>query len=286
MQELRLIYPILVLKRLLNVSASSFYDWVDRPLSKRAREEIRLELEIKAAHQRTRQTYGPVRLQHDLRAHGIEVGICRIRRIRKKLGIRCKQKRRFKVTTHSNHGLAVAENLLNQDFKVTEPNKVWVSDITYIPTDEGWLYLAGHKDLFTNEIVGYAMGERLSKYLVSESLYKALEWKRPGKGLMQHSDQGSQYCSDEYRGILESRGIQVSMSRRGNCYDNAPMESFWGTIKQELVHHRHYFTRQEAVREIREYIEIFYNRQRCQLKLGFLSPAEYAQKYSFELTAA
>jgi transposase InsO family protein len=279
MNELRLTYPISVIKKLLKVSASGFYDWTDRPLSKHAKEEIRLEIEIKAAHQRTRQTYGPVRLQHELREHDIQIGICRIRRIRKKLGIRCKQKRKFKVTTHSSHGLPVAENMLKQNFKVNKPNNVWVSDITYIPTDDGWLYLAGHKDLFTGEIVGYAMGERLSKYLVSESLSKALEFKRPAKGLIQHSDQGSQYCSEEYRNILQQRGIEVSMSRRGNCYDNAPMESFWGTLKQELVHHRHYATRREAMQEIREYIEVFYNRQRCQAKLGFLSPANYAKQY-------
>ena len=260
----------------MKVSTSGFYDYLSRPLSRHAREEARLEIEIKAAHKRTRQTYGPARLQHELVEQGIRVGICRIRRIRKKLGLVCKQTRRFKITTHSDHSLPVAENLLNQDFKVSNPNQVWVSDITYIPTAEGWLYLAGHKDLFTHEIVGYAMGERLSRYLVSESLYKALELKRPGQGLLQHSDQGSQYCAEDYRHILEKRGIQISMSRRGNCYDNAPMESFWGTLKQELVYHRRYATRVEAKREIREYIEIFYNRQRIQAKLDYLSPALYA----------
>ena len=286
MQELRLIYPIPLLKRVIKVSVSGYYDWVDRPLSKRDRENLRLELEIKAAHQRTKQTYGPERLQYDLKKHGIQVGIYRIRRIRKKLNIRCKQKRRFKVTTHSDHGLPVAENILNRDFKVDQPNKVWVSDITYIPTEEGWLYLAGHKDLFNNEIVGYAMGERLSKYLVSESLFKALELKRPAQGLLQHSDRGSQYCATEYRQILDQKGILASMSRRGNCYDNAPMESFWGILKQELVHHRHYATRREAMSEIREYIEIFYNRQRIQAKLGFLSPAAYATQCRDRLLAA
>ena len=279
MKELRLAHPILALKKILGVSSSGYYDWKDRPLSQHDRDESRLEIEIKAANQRTRQTYGPARLQHELTEHGIQVGICRIRRIRKKLGIRCKQKRRFKVTTHSNHGLPVAENLLKQNFKAYKPNKVWVSDITYIPTDEGWLYLAGHKDLYSGEIVGYAMGERLSKYLVSESLHRALELKRPKDGLIQHSDQGSQYCADEYRNILRQRGIQESMSRKGNCYDNAPMESFWGTLKQELIHHRHYNTRAEAKREIREYIEIFYNRQRSQAKLGYLSPATYTRKF-------
>jgi putative transposase len=286
MQELRLICPILILKRILKVSVSGYYDWVDRPLSKRASEDLRLELEIKAAHQRTRQTYGPERLQQDLKEHGVQVGIYRIRRIRKLLGIRCKQKRRFKVTTHSDHSLPKAENILNQDFKVEQPNKVWVSDITCIPTSEGWLYLAGHKDLCTSEIVGYAMGERISKYLVSESLIKALDLKRPIQGLLQHSDQGSQYCSEDYRNILSQRGIGISMSRRGNCYDNAPMESFWGILKQELVHHRHYATRREAMAEIREYIEIFYNRQRIQSKLGFLSPAAYAMQQRTLLLAA
>ena len=285
MQELRLQYPVPLMSRLMSVSTSGYYAWLDRPLSQWAREEMRLELEIKAAHKRTRQTYGPERLQHDLAAHGIQVGICRIRRIRKKLGIRCKQKRKFRVTTDSRHRLPVAENLLNQEFKVYEPNRVWVSDITYVPTDEGWLYLAGHKDLFTGEVVGYAMGERLTKNLISESLYRAVSVKRPARGLMHHSDRGSQYCSYEYRRILERFGLEVSMSGKGNCFDNASMESFWGMLKQELIYHRHYATRLGAMRDITEYIEIFYNRQRLQAGLGFLSPSAYAQKYYAGLLA-
>ena len=286
MKELRLDYPTPLLGRMMSVSASGYYAWVDRPLSKRAQEEMRLELEIRAAHKRTRQTYGPVRLQHDLAEHGVRVGICRIRRIRRKLGIRCKQKRRFKATTDSRHGLPVAENLLGQQFKVYKPNTVWVTDITYVPTDEGWLYLAGHKDLFTGEIVGYAMGERLTRNLVSQSLLRALSIKRPAEGLMHHSDRGSQYCSQEYRGLLGQFGLQASMSGRGNCFDNAPMESFWGTLKQELVHHRQYGSRREAIRDITEYIEIFYNRQRRQARLGFLSPAAYEQRFYAGLLAA
>jgi len=269
----------------LNVSASGYYSWLDRPLSKWAHEEARLEVEIKAAHKRTRQTYGPERLQYDLAEHGIRVGICRIKRIRRKLCICCKQKRKFKVTTNSKHKLPVAENFLGQRFQVDEPNKVWLSDITYIPTDEGWLYLAGHKDLCTNEIVGYATGERLTRNLVSDSLFRAIEAKRPGRGLTHHSDRGSQYCACEYRDILDRFGLTVSMSRKGNCYDNAPMESFWGTLKQELVHHRRYRTRLEAIYDITEYIEIFYNRQRRQARLGFLSPAAYEQRYYAGLLA-
>jgi len=286
MKELRLNYPVLLLKRILNVSAGGYYAWLDRPLSKWAREESRLEVEIRAADKRTRQVYGAEKLQHDLAAHGIRVGICRIKRIRRKLGIRCKQKRKFKATTNSRHTLPVAENILEQQFKVAAPNKVWVSDITYVPTDEGWLYVAAHKDLFSADIVGYAMGERLTRNLVSQSLFKAVAAKRPAKGLIHHSDRGSQYCSHEYRNILERFGLKASMSRKGNCYDNAPMESFWGTLKQELVHHRRYRTRQEAIRDITEYIEIFYKRQRLQPGLGFLPPVVFEQRYYAGLVAA
>ena len=286
MKELRLHYPVSIMSRVLNVSASGYYAWLDRPLSKRAQEETRLEVEIRAAHKRTRQTYGPERLQHDLAEHGIHVGVSRIKRIRKKLGIKCKQKKKFKATTNSKHKLPVAGNLLEQNFETTRPNTAWVTDITYVPTDEGWLYLAGHKDLFSKEIVGYAMGSRMTKNLVSQSLFKAVAAKRPAKGLFNHSDRGSQYCSIEYRKLLVQFGMEASMSRKGNCYDNAPMESFWGTLKQELVHHRRYATRDEAMREIREYIEVFYNRQRKQAKLGYLSPVAYEQKFYAELQRA
>jgi transposase InsO family protein len=274
------------MSRMLDVSISGYYAWQDRPLSQHDREELRLELEIKAADRRTKQSYGAERLQHDLADHGIRVGVCRIKRLRAKLGIRCKQKRKFKATTYSKHGLPVAENLLNQQFQAIAPNKVWLSDITYVPTDEGWLYLAGHKDLFTKEIVGYAMGERMTRNLVSDSLMRAIEAKRPAMGLMHHSDRGSQYCAIEYRKLLDHFRLKVSMSGKGNCYDNAPMESFWGMLKQELVYHCHFRTRREARQAITEYIEVFYNRQRIQNKLGFLSPLAYTQQYYSELLAA
>jgi len=267
------------MSRVFNVSASGYYAWVERPLSKRAQEEARLEIEIRAAHKRTRQSCGPEHLQQDLAEHGVEAGVCRIKRIRKKLGIRCKQKKKFKATTDSKHSHPVAENLLNQQFESTAPGKVWTTDITYIPTDEGWLYLAGHKDLFTGELVGYALGDRMTKALVMQSLFRAVAAKRPAKGLIHHSDRGSQYCAPAYRKMLEQFGMTASMSRKGNCYDNAPMESFWGTLKQELIHHRRYRTRQEAITEITEYIEVFYNRQRRQARLGYLSPAAYEQKF-------
>ena len=283
---MRLKYSLPLLCRVMGVSASGYYSWVGRPLSNWAKDEARLEVEIKAAHRRNKQVCGAEKLQQDLAEQGIKVGICRVKRIKRKLGLRCKQKRKFKVTTNSRHTLPVAKNILDQQFKVEVPNKVWVSDITYIPTDEGWLYLAGHKDLFNGGIVGYAMGKRLTKHLVEESLIRGIMAKRPAKGLIHHSDRGSQYCSGEYREILNRYGFIASMSRQGNCYDNAPMESFWGTLKQELTHHRRYKTRQEAIQDITEYIEIFYNRQRRQARLGYLSPAVYEQKYYERLFAS
>ncbi len=264
---------------ILKVSKSGYYKWLNRKPSKRVQEEGRLEVEIKAAHKRTRETYGPERLQHELKGQGVSVGVCRIRRIRKKLGIRCKQRRKFKATTDSRHTLPVAENLLNQQFEVARPNEAWVSDITYIPTEEGWLYLAGHKDLCTGEIVGYAMGNRITKNLVSQSLFRAVAAKRPGAGLIHHSDRGTQYCAHEYRRLVDQFKMRASMSRKGDCYDNAPMESLWGTLKNELIHHSRYQTREQAIREITEYIEVFYNRQRRQARLGYLSPAVYERQF-------
>jgi transposase InsO family protein len=279
MNTLRLTHPLPLLCRVLKVSRSGYYVWLTRPPSRRTQEEGRLEVEIKAAHIRTRGTCGPERLQQDLLAHGVEVGISRIRRIRKKLGIRCKQIKKFRATTDSQHTLPVAANLLEQKFEASAPNEIWVSDITYISTDEGWLYCAAHKDLFNGEIVGYALGSRITMDLVKKSLMKAVTTRRPPQGLIHHSDRGCQYCAHEYQKALNRLGIKASMSRRGNCYDNAPMESFWGTLKNELVHHQRYTTRQEAIREITEYIEIFYNRERRQKRLGYLSPAQHEKRF-------
>jgi putative transposase len=286
MKILRLKYSLSLLCRVLEVSRSGYYAWLTRPPSRHAREEGRLEVEIKAAHTRTRKTFGPERLREDLAAHDVKAGISRIRRISKKLGIRCKQVKKFKATTNSKHSLPVTENLLDQKFTAEAPNETWVSDITYISTDEGWLYCAAHKDLFHGEIVGYALGARITKDLVSQSLTRAVTAKRPPKGLIHHSDRGSQYCAADYQKLLTQFGMRPSMSRRGNCYDNAPMESFWGTLKNELVHHHHYRTREEAIREITEYIEVFYNRERRQKRLGYLSPVAYGKKFYARKAAA
>ncbi len=286
MKQMRFKYGIAGMSHILKVSKSGYYQWLNRKPSKRVQEEGRLEIEIRAAHHRTRETCGPERLQHELKEHGVEVGICRIRRIRKKLGIRCKQKRKFRATTDSKHTFPVVENLIHQKFKTTGPSEIWVSDITYIPTEEGWLYLAGHKDLFTGEIVGYAMGSRITKNLVSQSLFRAMVAKRPGSGLIHHSDRGRQYCAYEYRRLMDQFKMRASMSRKGDCYDNAPMESFWGTLKSELVHHHRYKTREQAIREITEYIEVFYNRQRRQARLGYLSPVNYERQFYSRQVAA
>ena len=279
MKDMRLQYPVPLMSSVLEVTRSGYYAWLRRSPSKHTQEDARLKLEIRAAHKRTRESCGPERLQSDLADNGVKVGVCRIKRLRKEMGIRCKQVKKFKATTNSKHSLPVAENLLNQNFKVSAPDKVYVSDITYIPTDEGWLYLAGHKDLCSGRLVGYAMAERMTKNLVCESLLKAVTLKRPAKGLINHSDRGSQYCSSDYRTLLKKCGMLPSMSGKGNCYDNAPMESFWGTLKQELVYHQRYRTRQEAKESITEYIEVFYNRQRRQAKLGFLSPVAFEHKF-------
>jgi len=274
--ELRSEFAVPLLCQVLDVSPSGYYGSLKRPESPRQKEEARLVIEIKAAHRRNRETYGPERLQSDLAVHGVQVGVHRIKRIRKEHGIRCKQVKKFKSTTNSNHALPIAENILEQKFDVDAPNQAWVTDLTYIATAEGWLYLAGHKDLFTGEIVGYAMGERMTKSLVCQSLFRAAAAKRPSPGLVHHSDRGSQYCALEYRKLLDQF---ASMSRRGNCYDNAPIESFWGVLKNELVYHRSCAIRREAIQEITEYIEIFYNRQRRQKRLGYLSPAVYEQQF-------
>ena len=276
MKQWRLHFPVKTMSRAFDVSRSGFYTWLKRKPSRRSQEDERLKVAIKAAHKRTMESYNARRLQPELAADGFVAGRDRIARLRRELGLRCRQKRKFKATTNSNHSLPVAENVLEQTFAPSAPNEVWLTDITYIPTLEGWLYLAGVKDVFTCELVGYAMGERMTQELVSQALFRAVQQKRPAPGLIHHSDRGSQYCSYNYQQLLEQFGMKASMSRRGNCYDNAPMESFWGTLKNELVHHCRYATRAEAKASIREYIEIFYNRQRRHSRLGYLAPAVFA----------
>lgn len=285
-EELRQEHPVAAMCRVLDVSENGYHAWRKRPPSARAQENARLETEIKAAHQRTRETYGPERLQADLNDHGVKVGVHRIKRIRTKLGLRCKQKRKFKVTTDSRHTLPIAPNILDRQFAVAAPNRAWVTDITYVATDEGWLYLAGVKDLFDGALVGYALAERMTQDLVMQALFRAVTTRRPGRGLIHHSDRGSQYCAHDYQQMLRQFGMRSSMSRKGNCWDNAPMESCWGSLKTEYIHHRRFASREQARREITEHIEIFYNRMRKQARLGYLSPAAFTQQYYAQQIAA
>ena len=286
MRTMRLDYPIAVLCRAFGVSRSGYYSWSRGALSPRAQADERLKVAIKAVHTQSRETYGPLRMQPELAAQGFAAGRDRIVRLRRELALRCKQKRKFKATTNSNHDLPVADNLLNQTFAPTRPNEAWVTDITYIQTGEGWLYLAGVKDVFTCEIVGYAMGDRMTQALTAQALWRAATAKRPAPGLIHHSDRGSQYCAHDYRKLVEQFGMKASMSRKGNCYDNAPMESFWGSLKNELVHHQRYATRADAQSAIQEYIESFYNRQRRHSRLGNVPPALFAESFSKQARAA
>jgi len=270
-------FSIVVMCRVLRVSRSGYYDWCTRPKSKRSVENRRLLERIRVVHKKSRRTYGSPRVHRQLVSEGQRCSRGRIERLMSANGIRAKQKRKFVATTDSKHDLPVAENVLAREFAVVEPNKVWVSDITHIPTDEGWLYLAGVLDLCSRTAVGWSMSESLERRLVMDALGMAYRRRRPGKGLVHHSDRGSQYASEDYRNLLKGYGMQMSMSRKGDCWDNAPMESFFGTLKKELVHHRRYRTREEARRDIFDYIEIFYNRERLHSSLGYLSPVDYEE---------
>jgi putative transposase len=292
-KELRREYPLRVLCRVLGISMSGYHAWLRRVPSERARSRERLKRATLAAHTRTRQTYGALRLQRELADDGFVASLGTIKRVRRELGLCCIQrKRRFRVaTTDSRHSLAVAPNLLAQDFRVGRPDEVWTSDITYVPTEEGRLYVAAIKDLFAGEVVGRSFGQRMTTELVVRALEQAVLARRPAAGLIHHSDRGSQYCSHEYQGLLAGHGMRASMSRKGNCYDNAPAESFWGTLKTELMHHRRYRSRSEAEREIADYIDLFYNREFYnregrQARLGYLSPAAYTQQFMRQRLAA
>jgi putative transposase len=286
-KELRREYPVRVLCRVLGVSRSGYHARLVRRPSQRARLRERLKVAALAAHRRTRQTYGAERLQRGLAEDGFRVSLGTVKRVRRELGLRCvRQKKRFRVTpTDSAHQLPVAPNLLAQDFTVTRPDEVWSADITYVATREGWLYVAAIKGLFAGEIVGRSFGARMTTDLVVRAFERAAA-RHPAPGLTHHSDRGSQYCSHEYQALLRGHGMRASMSRKGHCYDNAPVESFFGTLKTELVHHRRYQTRAEAAREIREYIDLFYNRQRRQARPGYLSPAAYTQQFTRQQRAA
>jgi putative transposase len=274
-----LAYPLAVQCRVLRVSLSGYYAWRNRTLCARRREDARLLERIRDVHVRSRATYGPRRIRDELRASGETVGAHRIARIRRDAGIWCVQRRRFKATTDSGHRLPVAPNLLPPIISIREPGRVWVGDITYIQTDEGWLYLSAIADLYTRELVGWAMDSRMGRDLPIRALRMAWWRKKPAPGLLHYSDRGCQYASYDYQAVLKNFGMRASMSGRGNCYDNAAAESFFATLKKELVHLRRFATREEAKRAIFEYIEVFYNRIRRHSRLGNLAPAEFERRH-------
>ena len=272
-------FPVRWLCWVLQASRSGFYGWRTRPLSARAREVLRLQVKIRVIHRASRRTYGSPRIVNALRDAGEPCGKHRVARIMRQAGIRAKTVRKFKATTNSKHNHPVAMNLLAQDFTAIQVNQQWVSDITYIPTQEGWLYLAVVLDLYSRAIVGWAMNQRMTAQLVRDALIMAL-WRRGTvKGLLLHSDRGCQYAAGDYQRLLRDHGIVCSMSRQANCYDNAAMESFFGTLKQELIHHERYPTRAAAKASIFEYIEVFYNRQRQHSAINYQAPMVF-EKHS------
>lgn len=261
--------------RTLGVSRSGYYAWRQRPCSQRQVADSKLAHEIEVIFEESRQTYGSPRIREELAAQGLRVGRNRIVRLMQELGISAQTRRRFRVTTDSDHTYPVADNLLNREFDVPSPNTVWASDITYLWTDQGWMYLAVVIDLFSRRVIGWSMQNHLRAQLVLDALTMALGQRGLGAAPLHHSDQGVQYSSTDYQEILERHGITCSMSRRANCWDNAVVESFFGTLKQELVY-RHRWTTRSALRHaIYEYTEVFYNRRRRHSTLGYVSPAEF-----------
>lgn len=270
-------WPVVVMADLLNVSTAGYYAWRDRPPSERQLRRDCLLLEISAIHREVKGRYGSPRIHAELNARGHGCCVNTVAEVMRQAGIRAKTARKFRHTTDSNHSRPVAVNALAREFDPSGPNEVWVADITYIPAREGWLYLAVVEDLYSRMVVGWSMDSTMTSRLGVDALEMAVQRRLPGEELLAHSDRGSQYASEHYQQLLGRYGIECSMSEVGQCWDNAPAESFFASLKKELVHHEDYATRAEARASIFEYIEVFYNRQRRHSTLGYVSPAEYEQ---------
>ena len=279
-------FPIRALCTTLSVSRAGFYAWQGRVPSVHAQTDERLALEIAAIHGESRQRYGSPRVHAELVDRGHQTSRKRVARLMRHRGLAGRRRRRFRTTTDSRHALPVAPNVLARQFAQEAPDVAWVTDITYIPTGEGWLYLAVILDLYSRFVVGWAMSERITRDLTLNALDMALVRRCPPPGLLHHSDRGSQYASGDYQQVLTAAGLVGSMSRRGNCWDNAVAESFFASIKVELVHDATWATRAAARAELFEYIEVFYNGQRRHSSLGYLSPRAFERQCMEQRAAA
>jgi putative transposase len=268
-------FPVDAMCRVLVVSRSGYYAWKKRPEPLKKTQDAQLTVEIAGTHRRSRGIYGSPRVHRDLKARGIHVGKKRIERLMRESGLRGRRKRRFCCTTDSKHALPIAPNVLDRRFHADAPNRVWVGDVTYIATDEGWLYLAVLLDLFSRRVVGWATSATNDRALALDALDRALKHRRPQTGLLHHTDRGSPYASDDYRAALARRGLVASMSRTGDCYDNAVAESFFATLKAEHVDHEDFASRDVARASLADYIESFYNPARRHSSLGYVSPIEF-----------
>ena len=274
---MRKAYPIAVLCEVMRVSRSGYYAWRTRKGTVRDGENRKLVPLVRELHRQSDRTYGTRRIAEDLREQGISCGRYRARTLMGLAGVSAKQAKKFRATTDSAHDLPVAPNLLCREFSPEAPDRVWVSDITYVWTREGWLYLAVTIDLFSRMVVGWSLGERITRRLVMDALRMGVGRRRPASGLMHHSDRGVQYCSYDFQKLLTAFGMTCSMSRKGDCWDNAVAESFFGTLKAERVSFRDYRTRDEARRDIVDYIEMFYNSRRRHSYLGYVSPKRFEE---------
>jgi transposase InsO family protein len=272
-------YSVTAMCAALAVNRSGYYVWRDRPPSRRERENERLLVQIRVVHEQSRRTYGSPRMTDALRAQGERCNEKRVARLMRQAGIRPKTVKKFTVTTDSRHEHPVAPNRLNRAFTAQRPNQVWLSDITYVWTAEGWLYLAAVLDVYSRKIVGWALSEQIDGSLTEAALQQAAGRRQPGPGLLHHSDRGVQYACGDYQKLLGEWEMIGSMSRKGDCWDNAPMESFFGTLKRELIYHERFLTKADARAKIFEYIEAFYNTWRRHTSLGGVCPAEFERTY-------
>jgi len=272
-------FPVTRMCKVLEVSRSGYYAWRGRPASEREMANQALYKQIKAIYDKMHGTYGSPRIYQALDKQGVACSENRVARLMRQHGLQARQAKAYKSTTRRNKADPVAPNVLQREFEAERPNEKWLADITYIATEEGWLYLAVTLDLYSRRVVGWAMSDRMTSELTLKALRMAVQQREVGLALLHHSDQGSQYTSGEYQQMLKDWGIEVSMNGAGTWYDNAPMESFFGTLKSEWVYHRRYRTRDEARGDLFYYIEAFYNRQRLHSSIGYMSPANYEQLY-------